>query len=45
MDDIQNDIRNRVNIREINRYLGYGAKTPDDSVGVMITEVLDMTAA
>lgn len=41
MDHIQNDIRNRVNIREINRYLGYGAKTPDDSVGVMITEVLE----
>ncbi|MDE6363408.1 MAG: Vitamin B12 dependent methionine synthase activation subunit [Lachnospiraceae bacterium] len=41
MDRIQNDIRNRVNIREINRYLGYGAKTPDDSIGVIITEVLE----
>lgn len=41
MDRIQNDIRNRVNIREINRYLGYGAKTPDDSIQVIIMEVLE----
>ena len=38
------DIRKRVNIREIHRYLGYGAKVPDDDVGIMIQEVLaDLT--
>ena len=41
MDSIQIEIRNRVNIREINRYLGYGAKMPDDSVNALITEVLE----
>ncbi len=34
------DIRKRVNMREIYRYLGYGAKTPDDSTDMMIREVL-----
>lgn len=34
------DIGQRVNIREIYRYLGYGAKVPDDSVDTMIQEVL-----
>lgn len=34
------DIRRRVNSREIYRYLGYGAKIPDDSVEAMIREVL-----
>lgn len=41
MDSIQIEIRNRVNIREINRYLGYGAKLPDDSIEALITEVLE----
>lgn len=41
MDSIQIEIRNMVNIREINRYLGYGAKMPDDSVNALITEVLE----
>ncbi len=41
MEIIRNDVKNRVNLREINRYLGYGAKAPDDSIGQMITEVLD----
>lgn len=34
------DIRQRVNRKEICRYLGYGAKLPDDSVNIMIEEVL-----
>ena len=34
------DIYKRVNIREIYRYLGYGAKTPDSSVDTVIKEVL-----
>lgn len=34
------DIREKVNIREIYRYLGYGARVPDDSVDAMIQEVL-----
>lgn len=34
------DIRKRVNMREIYRYLGYGAKTPNDSTDMMIREVL-----
>ncbi len=34
------DIRQRVNIREIYRYLGYGTKIPDDSVDTMIQDVL-----
>ena len=39
--EIRNEeIRNRVNIREIYRYLGYGAKIPDDSVEPMVKEVL-----
>lgn len=35
------DIRKRINIREIYRYLGYGAKIPDSSVDAMIREVLE----
>lgn len=35
------DIKKRVNIREIYRYLGYGAKLPDSSVDAMIREVLE----
>lgn len=39
--EIRNDdIRERVNIREIYRYLGYGAGKPNDSVYSMIVEVL-----
>lgn len=39
--EIRNEaIRERVNIREIYRYLGYGAKIPGDDVDVMIREVL-----
>ena len=34
------EIRKRVNIREIYRYLGYGAKIPDDIVDSMVKEVL-----
>lgn len=34
------DIRKRINIREIYRYLGYGTKLPDDNVNIMIEEVL-----
>ncbi|MDE5696001.1 MAG: hypothetical protein K2I96_01095, partial [Lachnospiraceae bacterium] len=34
------DIGQRVNIREIYRYLGYGTRIPDDSVDAMIKEVL-----
>lgn len=40
MESINEDIRKRVNIREVYRYLGYGTKTPDDSIAIMITEVL-----
>ena len=39
--EIRNEeIRKRVNIREIYRYLGYGTKIPDDSVDAMVREVL-----
>ncbi|MCM1296452.1 MAG: hypothetical protein NC311_13020 [Muribaculaceae bacterium] len=41
MANVNDDIRQRVNRREIYRYLGYGAKTPDDKVDAMIAEVLD----
>ncbi|MDE6619366.1 MAG: Vitamin B12 dependent methionine synthase activation subunit [Lachnospiraceae bacterium] len=34
------DIRQRVNIREIYRYLGYGTNSPDTGVDTMIKEVL-----
>lgn len=40
MEVLNEEIRNRVNIREIYRYLGYGTKMPDDSVNNMIDEVL-----
>lgn len=40
MENRKEDIRQRVNIREIYRYLGYGAKTPDDNVVLMVMEVL-----
>ncbi|MDE7274422.1 MAG: Vitamin B12 dependent methionine synthase activation subunit [Lachnospiraceae bacterium] len=35
------DIRERANLREIYRYLGYGTRTPDDNIAAMIVEVLD----
>lgn len=35
------EIRDRINVREIYRYLGYGTKAPDDSIQKLITEVLD----
>ncbi len=41
MEGINEEIRKRVNIREIYRYLGYGAKIPDSNVQSMIMEVLD----
>lgn len=40
MENRKEDIRQRVNIREIYRYLGYGAKMPDDNVVLMVMEVL-----
>lgn len=45
--EIRNEaIRERVNIREIYRYLGYGAKIPGEDVDVMIREVLaELTGA
>ncbi|MBO5031302.1 MAG: Vitamin B12 dependent methionine synthase activation subunit [Lachnospiraceae bacterium] len=40
--DIRNsDIRQRVSMREIYRYLGYGTSTPDETVRAMTEEVLD----
>ena len=34
------DIKKRINRKEIYRYLGYGTNTPDDNVNAMIKEVL-----
>lgn len=41
MENINQEIRNRVNLREIYRYLGYGTNTPEASVENLILEVLD----
>ncbi len=41
MDDSNREIGNKVNLREIYRYLGYGARIPDDSIQNLIIEVLD----
>lgn len=41
MENINETVRERVNIREIYRYLGYGPSTPDEKTEVMVTEVLD----
>lgn len=41
MADIRDSIRERVNRREIYRYLGYGRNTPDDTVKGMTEDVLD----
>ena len=41
MDSINHDINNRVNIREVYRYLGYGADTPDDDISSLVKDVLD----
>lgn len=38
---VNDDIRQRVNIREIYRYLGYGANIPDETVESMVLEVLE----
>lgn len=35
------DIKKRINRKEIYRYLGYGTNTPDDNVNAMIKEVLE----
>lgn len=35
------DIRQRVNLREIYRYLGYGGNIPDDNIKAVVSEVLD----
>lgn len=42
MENINEAIRKRVNIREIYRYLGYGAKTPDEKIEAMVLKVLDV---
>jgi cobalamin-dependent methionine synthase I len=36
-----NEIRERVNLREVYRYLGYGKNTPDDDIKAVIDEVID----
>lgn len=41
MMDANAEIREKVNIREVYRYLGYGAKQPDSVVEKMVCEVLD----
>ena len=41
MQGINAEIREKVNIREVYRYLGYGTKQPDCAVEKLICEVLD----
>lgn len=41
MESSNQEIRNRVHLREIYRYLGYGAKIPENNIQNLITEVLD----
>lgn len=41
MESSNQEIRNRVNLREIYRYLGYGTKIPDNNIQKLIMEVLD----
>jgi cobalamin-dependent methionine synthase I len=36
-----NEIRQRINLREIYRYLGYGRNIPDDDIKAVIDEVID----
>lgn len=41
MEIVKDDIRKRTDHREVFRYLGYGAKIPDDTVRMMAGAVLD----
>lgn len=41
MESNNQEIGNKVNLREIYRYLGYGTNTPDNKIQNLITEVLD----
>ena len=40
--EIKNDIiRQKINMREIYRYLGYGANVPDETVKSAVEEIID----
>lgn len=41
METVNSDIRKRINKRELYRYLGYGANTPDSDMQSMVEDVLD----